>query len=216
MIIKMRFLRLLLISACMIRLSDHFLKEILFARGPYLFRWWDVVEDKIYDQYCSASPVFVNTSPLLTNCNNTKIGEWISTLTLSNAVKPKRVAIIPAQALFYKTKGLPTGRISYLSISWNDFVNRRKALDSMRFFVSMDKNKECGLLSDVEFIVFRTSTATLVGSWSNFGKASGLPAKMFEQSRIEALATTELVNCFVVHQRTFGHQTVDVILPKRI
>ena len=39
--------------------------------------------------------------------------------------------MIPAQALFYKLKGFESSRLKYLTITWNDFSNREKALLSI-------------------------------------------------------------------------------------
>ena len=153
-------------------------ENIISKNAEYLFRWWDLVEIKKNDKKCS-SQLFENTSFLKISCKDYEIAKWL--IKQKGESNIDILSVIPAQALFYKLKGFESSRLKYLTITWNDFSNREKALLSINQTFDLI-NDDCSGNKRIVFILFPTSAQTMDGSMINFKDKK---TSIFSQAIIE-------------------------------
>lgn len=148
------------------------------GNSEYIFRWWDLIEIKKQDELCSSNQ-FNGLRFLKITCKDFKIAKWIKEQKGQQDVD--YFAVIPAQALFYKLRDFEHEKLKYLTITWNDFSNRKKALRSInKIFDSIGEN--CAGENRIAFVLIPTSDATIEGSKINFQDKK---TTIFSQSIIE-------------------------------
>lgn len=148
------------------------------GNSEYIFRWWDLIEIKKDEATCESDD-FTDLRFLSITCKDSKIGKWVRE---QKGIKNiDYFAVIPAQALFYKLKGFQHEKIKYLTVTWNDFSNRKKSYMKLNsIFNSIKEN--CEGEKTVVFLLFPTSDLTMKGSKINFKSKK---EKLFTQERIE-------------------------------
>ena len=139
-------------------------ENTISKNSEYLFRWWDLVEIKKNDKKCS-SELFDNTSFLKISCKDYEIANWL--IKQKGESNIDVLSVVPAQALFYKLNGFESSRLKYLTITWNDFSNREKALLSLNNIFDLIRD-DCSGNKRIVFIVLPTSEQTMDGSMINF------------------------------------------------
>ena len=153
-------------------------ENVISKNSEYLFRWWDLVEIKKNDKKCS-SKLFKDTSFLKISCKDYEIAKWL--IKQKGASNIDILSVVPAQALFYKLKGFESSRLKYLTITWNDFSNREKALLSINKTFDLI-NDDCSGNKRIVFILLPTSVTTMDGSMINF---TDKKTSIFSQAIIE-------------------------------
>ena len=153
-------------------------EHILSKNSEYIFRWWDLIEVKKQDELCSSNQ-FYGLRFLKITCKDFKIAKWIREQKGYQNID--YFAVIPAQALFYKLRDFEHEKLQYLTITWNDFSNREKALRSInRIFDSI--SEDCVGENRIVFVLIPTSNETIEGSKINFQDKKNT---IFSQSIIE-------------------------------
>lgn len=165
------FIKLFLIFSFFINIFS--LKKIVFqtfkqftnsGNTEYIFRWWDLIEIKKDDEICESNH-FTDLRFLSITCKDSKIGKWARE---QKGIKNiDYFAVIPAQALFYKLKDFQHEKIKYLTVTWNDFSNREKAIISINKIFDLIK-EDCSGEKRIVFLIFPTSDKTMNGSKINF------------------------------------------------
>jgi len=144
----------------------------------YIYKWWDIVEIKKKDKLCS-SDLFQNTFFLKVSCKDNEIAKWLIDQKDKKVIN--YLSIVPAHSLFYNLNQFNHKKIKYLTITWNDFSNRSKALEKLENVFNLIK-EDCTGNNRVVFIVFPTSDSTITGSKNNFQSEEELT---FSQEIIE-------------------------------
>jgi hypothetical protein len=155
----------------------------------YIYLWWDVVRFSYTEPLCNPSPVFKGLAGLRVSCKDKSLGSYI----LEKSKLPKNIVVIPAQSLFYRLYPDKVSKPKYLTVTWNDFSNGRKALESFNIVKQLDKQKQCKQLEGYTIILFRTSRVTMDGSRLNFAKDK---STVLPQEAIERITDKGSWNCF--------------------
>ena len=155
----------------------------------YIYLWWDVVRFSYTEPLCDPNPVFKGLDGLRISCKDKSLGSYI----LEKSKMPKYMAVIPAQSLYYRLYPDKVSKPKYLTVTWNDFSNGKKALDSFKTITQLDKQKLCKKLEGYTIILIRTSRVTMDGSRLNFAKDR---STVLPQEAIERIAGEGLWNCF--------------------
>ena len=163
-------------------------ENTISKNSEYIFRWWDIVQIKKNDKKCS-SDLFENINFLKISCKDYEIASWLKSQKGDSNIDI--LSVFPAQALFYKLKGFESSRLKYLTITWNDFSNRDKAVETLNT-VFNSINKECKGDKRVVFILIPTSDVTLEGSKINFQESN---VAIFSQAFIEDKLINFQNNC---------------------
>jgi hypothetical protein len=176
-----------------------------WMRGGFWYRWWDILHVRMLSPTCSAQNVFYGVSPIRVSCDDRRLAEWIN-LKLKDKT-PLLPIVIPAQTLFYRTLAFGPKRKKYLTITWNDFMNRRQSLQSAQEIARLDKARQCELISGMAILLFRTPKETMRSSAALFGKQGDLGS--FEQEAIEkTILAVPGGGCFDRHETKYKQQLV--------
>ena len=144
----------------------------------YIFRWWDIVEIKKDSRKCKSYD-FNETKFLKISCREYEIAKWLKAQKGQENIDI--LSIVPAQTLFYRLKGFNHKKTKYLTVTWNDFSNRKKANEKFNYLLDSIK-EDCSGNQRVVFILFPTSESTINGSKQNFKSAK---EQIFIQEKIE-------------------------------
>ena len=186
----------------------------LIVRNGMLFAWWDIVSIPYKENLCTAPKTMNGIWPLLMSCHDVLTAKWIDeVIETSNIDKSFAVAVVPAQTLFYNINNLGKRRIRYLTVTWNDFMNKKKAVEQVERVASLSKGRLCKQLGKLIIIYFPTSRKTMVGSFTNFGNNERL--EEFSQYNIEqtinSLDKNKCVQIFT-QKKSFGIKAKIIII----
>ena len=158
-------------------------ENIYSKNNEYIYRWWDIVEIRKNSEQC-LSDDFNGTKFLKITCRDYEIGKWIKSHIGQNNIDI--LSVVPAQTLYYRLKGLKHNKTKYLTVTWNDFSNRKKAFERFNYLIESIQ-KDCSGDKRVVFILFPTSETTINTSKSLFTSET---EQIFSQEIIE----DELIN----------------------
>jgi hypothetical protein len=183
------------------------------TRGFYWFRWWEIVSLSAADPLCSAKDVFKGVWPLRITCEDRKLAAWI--ISKMRGVPTRTPIVVPAQALFYRVESFNENRVKYLTITWNDFMNRQISVQSARQIAMLNDMSMCNDISRFAILLFRTPNSTMVGSARNFSPNQGIEG--FEQEEIESMISKLSGEaCFHRYETSYKGQAVILFVGRNL
>lgn len=199
---KLRILKSIIFSLFiyfMFEAYNLYQREALRVKGQYLYRWWDVVEVLRSDAKCKATEIIKNLAFIDVECSALEIVKIIKQ-EVNTENKDTRIAIVPAQALYYKLFKSKK-RIDGLRIAWNDFHSPAVSQKSIEKLIN---GYYCRSREKIIIIIFPTSEKTLKASWKNFGGRNTF--ENFSQKRIESTLMNANLPC--LSRNTYSHDGI--------